>query len=104
MGIPLGKGTPTLQLNVSYKRFTPLLQDLKIVTTIEKIQGKKVYMRGRLQSSTSEEIYAEGQALFYCMSDVSTIMSYERARVLFGRDSRLTVDEALAMITRTSKL
>lgn len=79
------------------------MTELKVVVHVEKVEGRKVYMHGKLLPLTGESDapHAEAQALFYRMSDTDNMIPYERARQLFGPNSRLTADDVVSMLTRS---
>jgi acyl-CoA thioesterase FadM len=104
VALPFGHGCPSLQLNVAYKRFVRLLQEVKLVAVIERIDGRKVYMRGRIECPATGKVLASAEAVFYCMTEPAKMLTYEQGRELLGANSRYSTDELLALFSRKSKL
>lgn len=104
VALPFGHGCPTLQLNVAYKRFVRLLQEVKLVAVIDRIDGRKVHVRGQIECPTTGKVLATAEAVFYCMADPAKMLRYEQGRELFGANSRYSSDQLLALFSRKSKL
>ncbi len=57
-----GTGGPTASLTVDYKKPTPLMKPLRFEAWQERVDGRKIYMKGR--ALDGEVVVAESSALF----------------------------------------
>jgi acyl-CoA thioesterase FadM len=60
-----GVGGPTASLTVTYKRPTPLHTPLRFEAWTDRIDGRKVWARGRCHAG--DELVSESEGLFICI-------------------------------------
>jgi hypothetical protein len=54
----------TANLNVNYKKFVPLDSTKKIEAKIDRVEGKKVFVSGKIVDPVDGTVHSEGTALF----------------------------------------
>lgn len=54
----------TANLNVNYKKFVPLDSTKKIEAKIDRVEGKKVFVSGKIVDPIDGTVHSEGTALF----------------------------------------
>lgn len=97
--MPVGTAfLPSLQLNVSFKHFVPILCEMKIVATIEKIEGKKVFVQGRILCPETGKVLATSEGLFYRSASPDSMLTYEQGRRMFGANSKYSAEQVLSLI------
>lgn len=101
----VGLGCVTGNLNVTYHHFVPLEAVVRFEIWTEKIEGRKIYMRGKLTSNIysigedtqhKEIVHNEAHALF--VKQKGTTLSYEEALELFGPNSKLSKEQLIEML------
>ncbi|SIM17277.1 Uncharacterised protein [Mycobacteroides abscessus subsp. abscessus] len=49
-------------MNINYRKITPIEKELRYDCTLDRVEGRKVFMTGRLLNG--DEVLAEAEALF----------------------------------------
>ena len=62
-----GHKAVTVNLNVNYRKFIPLNSEVIFETKLDKIEGRKVYVTGKLKSLDGTVIHNDATALFILM-------------------------------------
>ncbi len=71
LGIAQGmSGSPgmTGRLTVNYRSPSPLLQPLRFIGGIDRIEGRKIFTKGELRTVADDRLCAEAEALFISMN------------------------------------
>jgi acyl-coenzyme A thioesterase PaaI-like protein len=97
----MGLGCVTLNLNVTYRQFVPLRGVVRFEIEAQKLEGRRISMKGRFTNNVNsivsdqpnEIIHSEGTALFTRLKN--SHMSYEKARELFGPESKLSKQDVM---------
>jgi acyl-coenzyme A thioesterase PaaI-like protein len=104
----MGFGCVTLNLNVNYKKFVKLGGMVRVEVKTEKIDGRKLYMAGKLTNniSTIEDpqdvvIHCDSTALFY--KRVPQAWTYDQAVKLFGPQSKLSQEEIVSILKHANQ-
>jgi len=85
----LGFGCVTLNLNINYRKFIPLLPGIvRVEGTLDKVEGRKVHVKGSFKNIEGDIIHAESTALFY--KTLPRSPSYEVSKQLFGKGTVVT--------------
>jgi len=99
----IGFSGVTLNLSVNYFKFIPLkrgIVGLEIQT--EKVEGKKVFMKGKLYNlENPEEVHNTATALFYKANE--HMPNWEESIKLFGATSTLSREEILSYFHKRVK-
>lgn len=57
----------TANLSIDYRSPTPLRQELRLVGDIDRVDGRKIFVRGELRVAADDRLCAEARALFLSM-------------------------------------
>jgi len=96
----LGLGYVTLYLNTNYRNFIRLGSIVKVECDITKVDGKKVYLHGKLSNDDDTTIHSEADALFYLNTPSPT---FETAQQQIGPQSGMTADKLISNIKEIKK-
>lgn len=57
----------TANLSIDYRSPTPLRQPLRLISDIDRVEGRKIFVRGELRVAADDRLCAEANALFLSM-------------------------------------
>ncbi|KAL6062035.1 Thioesterase superfamily member 4 [Balamuthia mandrillaris] len=98
----VGLGCVTLNLDTTYKKLIPLGSTVRIECWKEKIEGRKVFVKGRLTDvEQGETVHSEASALFYMLQENQP--SWRDAMRMFGRESNITKEQFLRALRARRK-
>jgi len=93
-----GFGCVTLNLNVNYRKFIKLGSSVRLEVQIEKVESKKIYLKGQLINAENPSIiHADATALFY---QTVGSMDFDSTYKLFGSESGLTKERAIDILQK----
>lgn len=93
----LGWGCFTLNLNVDYHKFIPLGSTVRFECSLDRIEGKKLFIEAKLMHLVDDVVHSKAKALFYKSKPLPT---YDQAMQMFGRGSNTTKEQLIEQLQR----
>jgi len=98
----MGFGCVTLNLNVNYRKFIPLVPGIvRVEGSVDKIDGRKVTIKGSFKNMEGDITHAEATGLFY--RTIPRAPAYDVSKQLFGKGSAITKEIFIEQVKRSEE-